>query len=122
LNQKEDGIKVTKREIQKARENDAETFYKIGSAYSDGDKKSFIWLYKAARQNHAQAQRQIGMMYKFGCGAVPQDDKQSFFWFMKAASTGNAHAQYIIGQLYLRGDGISTDYKQAMDWKHQSYE
>jgi TPR repeat protein len=114
---KEDGIKVTEQDIQKESENDPETLYKFGDAYYKKKKyeKAFAWLHKAALQNQADAQAQVGNMYLREQG-VSQDYKLAMDWSMKAASAGNADGQYNIGELYYYGCGVPQDDQQAMDW------
>jgi TPR repeat protein len=103
--------------MQKARENDPETLYKIGDAYNKKEyfRKAFAWFHKAALQNHAEAQAKVGYMYRRGQG-VSQDYRQAMEWSMKAASAGSANGQYNIGELYYYGLGVQQDYEQAMDW------
>jgi TPR repeat protein len=111
--QKEDGVDLTRREIQKAKENNGQTLYKIGFDYYNNKKdntKAFPWLHKAALENHDEAQNNIGFMYHFGLG-VPQDYKLARQWYQKAASNGNTSAQYNIGHLYKDGLGVPQDYK-----------
>jgi TPR repeat protein len=116
-NNKEDGSEMTKQESQKARNNDSPTLYKIGQEYykNKNDEEAFAWYHKAALQNQADAQAQVGDMYRRGQG-VSQDYQQAMGWLMKAASAGNAEAQYNIGLLYYCGDGVSVDREQAMKW------
>jgi TPR repeat protein len=116
LVQKEDGVKLTTTQIQKARQNDGETLYKIGWDYYNNKKdytKAFAWFYKAALQNYSNAQVQVSTLYRHGQG-VPQDYKLVMEWYQKAASNGNSGAQYNIGDLYQNGLGVSQDYKLAM--------
>jgi TPR repeat protein len=104
--------------MQKARENDPETLYKIGDAYykKKKNKKAFPWFHKAALQNHAEAQARVGYMYLHKQG-VSRDYRQAMEWSMKAASADNAEAQYLVSGLYYCGLGVSsTDDKQATYW------
>jgi TPR repeat protein len=57
-NNKEDGINLTTRDIQKARENDGETLFNIGCDYRNNkkdDTKAFEWFNKAAFEGYEKA-------------------------------------------------------------------
>jgi TPR repeat protein len=109
---------LTKREIQEARENTAETLYKIGWDYYSNKKdytKAFMWLHKAALENHDKAQFQVGYLFQHGLG-VPQGYKLAMQWYQKAAKNGNTDAQFNIGYMYRHGLGVPRNYKLAMEW------
>ena len=60
----------------------------------------------ASEQGHAEAQRRLGEMYRYGRG-VPKDDKIAVKWwtlaaeqFTRAAEQGDADAQYNLGLMY----------------------
>nr|WP_181718316.1 tetratricopeptide repeat protein [Psychrobacter sp.]QJS05259.1 sel1 repeat protein [Psychrobacter sp.] len=69
-----------------------------------GYEKAFEWFTKAAEQGHADAQNNLGLMYKAGLG-VSHDDYVAFEWFTKAAEQGHADAQNNLGLLYRDGKG-----------------
>lgn len=73
------------------------------------------WYLKAAQQNHAEAQNNIGVMYEKAEG-IPQDYAQAMTWYLKAASNGNANAKKNIGNLYYYGKGVPQDYAKAKEW------
>ena len=68
-----------------------------------------------AKQGHARAQYNLGLMYKNGQG-VPQDYKTAIKWYQLAAEQGNASAQFNLGLLYKKGEGVPQDYKTAVKW------
>ncbi|MGN0228852.1 MAG: tetratricopeptide repeat protein [Muribaculaceae bacterium] len=49
------------------------------------------WFRKAAELDYAQAQNNLGMLYKYGAG-VEQDLAKAAYWFTKAAEQGNEDA------------------------------
>ena len=51
------------------------------------------WYHKAADQDHAAAQFDIGVMYAYGEG-VPQDFVEAYAWFNLAAKTFAPVAKY----------------------------
>jgi TPR repeat protein len=116
-NNKEDGIAVTQQDIQKAKEGVPEILYNIGGEYYQKESytNAAIWFHKAALRDHAEAQSQLGNMYRKGHG-VSLDYELAMEWYQKAASAGNINAQYIIGELYYYGEGVREDRKAAMDW------
>ena len=68
-----------------------------------------------AEQGDADAQTNLGLMYRFGRG-VPQDDKEAVRWYRLAAEQGFASAQNNLGQMYADGRGVTQDYVQAHMW------
>lgn len=77
---------------------------------SDGDvsavkydyKKMFELFTKSAEQGHADAQNNLGLMYKEGL-SIPQSDYEAFKWFTKAAEQGHVDAQNNLGLIYRDG-------------------
>ena len=70
---------------------------------------------KAAQKGHADAQRNLGYLYKYGQG-VQQDNSQAVFWYRKAAEQGLADAQVDLGYSYSQGIGVSQNFKAAVEW------
>ena len=54
------------------------------------------WYRKAAEQGHADAQRNMGIMFDLGHG-VKEDYAQAFEWYNKAAEQGHSGARLILG-------------------------
>ena len=73
-------------------------------------------LMERAQKGNAEAQFNLGYMYRAGQG-VPQDYAQATKWARLAADQGYASAQYILGLVYLFGqEGVPQDYVQAHMW------
>ena len=94
----------------KAEGGDAEAQFSLGLRLAqDGDAQNCVqaahWYLKAADQNHARAQFNLGVMYATGQG-VPHDDVLSLMWIGKAAHLGDPGAQYALGMRQWR---ISLD-------------
>ena len=95
----------------------AEEMYEIGKEnykkknYSEAVK----WFRKAAEQGYAEAQTNLGDMYRKGKG-VPQDDSEAIKWYLKATEQGHARAQNNLGVMYKNGYGISQDDSEAVKW------
>ena len=68
-----------------------------------------------AKQGHAVAQYNLGLLYANGQG-VPKDDVQARQWYEKAAAQGHADAQVNLGSLYDYGRGVPQDFKKAVYW------
>ena len=68
-----------------------------------------------AEQGNAEAQYNLGNMYRKGLG-VPQDYGEAVQWYRKAAERENAKAQLFLGNMYFFGQGVSKDYVQAYMW------
>ena len=73
------------------------------------------WYQKAAQQGDAEAQFNLGVMYKNGDG-VTQDYEKAVEWYQKAADQGYASAQFNLGVMYKNGDGVTQDYEKAVEW------
>lgn len=68
---------------------------------------------KAAEQNHADAQVNLGYAYAYGKG-VAKNEKQAAHWYQKSGcAKRNAKAQF---NLYSLGEGVEKDDKQAVYW------
>jgi len=66
-----------------------------------------------AKRGHADAQEQMGYLYKFGNGVL-KDNKEAFKWFKKAARQGVS--QVPMGLSYWYGEGVKQDYIKAHMW------
>ena len=54
------------------------------------------WYHKAAEQNYAAAQFNLGLCYVIGQGVV-KDEAEAVKWYRKAAEQNNPLAQYTLG-------------------------
>ena len=70
---------------------------------------------KAAERGHADAQCELGLMYKTGKG-VPENYKEAVKWLRLAAEQGEPRAQYTLGEMYRWGEGVPKDYVRAYAW------
>lgn len=103
----------------KAESGDATAQYYVGMTYlqgAEGMKQDFIeaakWLTKAADQNNADAQHDLGVMYALGEG-VKQDYAEAAKWYKKAADQDHPDAQYSLATLYEKGQGVKQSYAEA---------
>ena len=72
-----------------------------------------LWYEKAAAQDHARGQTNLGRMYVLGTG-VEVDFTKAFHWYEKAAEQGYARAQTNLGALYEAGQGVAQNYAKAI--------
>jgi len=85
-------------------------------AYDAGDYEKAAKLYSPlAKKGNAEAQYNLGVMYRAGRG-VPRDPKEAGRWYRLAAEQGNALAQFNLGWLYASGKGVPQDYVQSLMW------
>ena len=77
--------------------------------------KARIWYEKAATQGSAEAQFNLGNMYRNGQG-VRQDYVKSRKLWEKAAAQGYASAQYNLGVMYAKGQGVRQNKRTAKEW------
>jgi len=73
------------------------------------------WYRKAAEQDHALAQYNLGACYAFGQG-VAKDCVEAVKWYRKAAEWNLALAQSNLGVCYAKGEGVRKDEVEAVRW------
>ncbi len=95
----------------------------LGDYYYDQKqfKKALVWFEKAAEQDLAEAQFNLGFCFKEGYG-VEKDEGVAFKWYKKAAEQGLAKAQYNLGICYHNGEGVEKDEREAFGWFLKSAE
>ncbi|MGK0472301.1 MAG: TPR repeat protein [Candidatus Azotimanducaceae bacterium] len=69
-----------------------------------------------AEQGDADAQFNLGSMYRRNSDGVPPDYKVVEKWYRLAAEQGHAGAQFYMGRLYYLGYGVLQDYKESVKW------
>ena len=86
------------------------------AAYKSGDYATALrqWT-PLAKQGNADAQNNLGVMYRHGMG-VPQNDKTAVKWYRLAAEQGDADAQLNLGLMYQYGRGVPKNHKTAAKW------
>ena len=70
-------------------------------------------LKERAIEGDAEAQYELGMMYKYGLG-VTQDREEAFYLLIKAAEQGHAMAQDNLGWTAFCGLGVVKDNEKAI--------
>ena len=75
----------------------------------------------AAEQGDAEAQFNLGVMYRDGEG-VPQDEAEAVRWFRLAAEQGLAVGQSNLGLMYAEGRGVPQDDAEAARWNRLAAE
>jgi TPR repeat protein len=102
----------------KAAAGDVVAQFSLGAIlyYSGQDPEQAVeWFRRAAAQQYAAAEFQLGQLYDFGLG-VSQDDREALAWYRKAAEHGSAAAQRSLGTFYQKGRGIKADLPEAARW------
>lgn len=78
------------------------------------------WYRKAAAQNDARAQFNLGWIYENapeqGEAAVSRDMAEAIRWYSLAAEQGLAEARYNLGAMYAQGRAGAPDYARALRW------
>ena len=94
-------------------------FHRFGESHtgtsSSQTQKLCELLGKAADKGDADAQKNLGVMYKSGTG-VEKDLVEAVKWFRKAADRGNVSAQFALGLMYANGEGLEPDLTEAVKW------
>jgi hypothetical protein len=93
----------------------ARLLYHGGEGLKQDNVAAAKWLSKAASQEHANAQCDLGMCYVDGEG-VEQSDALAAAWVSKAADHGHVRAQGYLGKLCYEGKGVEQDDAQAVAW------
>ena len=94
----------------------AQDFSKGYDAYQAGDYVTALQEWTPfAEAGYADAQYNLGLMYKNGNG-VPQDYAEAARWYRLAANQGHALAQSKLGMMYTIGQGVLQDSLMAHMW------
>jgi uncharacterized protein len=110
----------------KAEKGDAEAQYALGVALNFGTLgvaedyvEAVKWFRKAAEQDNADAQYNLGQCFVIGEG-VGKDFEEAAKWFRKAAEQQSALAQFSLGVCYDKGLGVAQDDATAFTWYRSS--
>jgi TPR repeat protein len=79
------------------------------------------WYRKAAEQNFAEPENNLGVCYHNGEG-VAKDYAEAVKWYRKAAEQNSTSAQFNLGNCYRRGEGVAKDYAEAVKWYRKAAE
>jgi uncharacterized protein len=102
----------------KAAAGDVVAQFSIGAMlyYGASDTAQGIdWIRKAASQQFADAEFQMGQLSEFGFG-VSQSDRDALAWYRKAAEHGSAPGQRSVGDFYRKGRTVPPDAAEAARW------
>lgn len=114
--------------LKLARDGDASAQYEVAEIYYQGEgvkrnyQEAFNWYEKAAKQNHAEAQHQMGYFYKHGLDVVEKDDKRAFEWYLEAAEGGHIPAQTQVAIMYSLGIGVKKNKELSRLWSDRMLE
>jgi len=107
--------------INAAEAGNIKAIHQLGREYMNGGKvdknyaRALECFMKAAYQDYAPSQTNIGVMYSNGWG-VTEDQATAFEWYTKSAKQNNAIAQLNIGNCYVYGWGVAENPELAIDW------
>ncbi len=79
------------------------------------------WYRKAAEQNLAKAQYNLGVCYREGAG-VASNGVEAVRWLRKAAEQNLPEAQHNLGVCYDTGCGVATNFVEAVKWYRKAAE
>ena len=80
----------------------------------EDEEKAVEWVRSAAKNGHAEAQRELGDCYFYGCG-VAVDEPEAVKWYQLAAEQGNNEARVRLGDCYLYGWGVEKNEAEAFN-------
>ena len=72
------------------------------------------WFRRAADQNYAIAQAEVGDVYSEGRG-VSEDFEEAIQWYRKAGEQNLPGAQMSLGNMYFSGQGVPQDFSAAFE-------
>lgn len=105
-----------------AENGNAQSQYEWGEAFFRGElgvardeAEAAKWFRKAAEQNLAEAQYNLGVCYAKGQG-LAKNAVEAVAWYRKAAVQNLAPAQYNLGVCYSKGRGVEEDPAEAVAW------
>jgi TPR repeat protein len=93
----------------------------LKSGLATNHREALEWFQKAAANDHAPAQNNLGMMYKDGM-SVEQDYQSAMQWFRKSAQQNYPRALVNIAFLYVNGLGVEQDVAMAQQWNLKAAE
>ena len=93
---------------------------RLPAQQSDADRKLFEG-FKAADQNDALVQYNLGVCYANGEG-VAKDAAEAAKWYRMAAEQNYPNAQYNLGVCYADGQGVAKDAAAATKWYRKAAE
>ena len=112
----------------KVEKGDAQSQFELGQVFYSGKfggatnyLEAVKWFRKAAEQNLALAQCNLGFCYHEGLG-VATNYAEAVKWYRKAAGQNYAEAQYNLGACYDFGLGVTRDYTEAVKWYRMAAE
>ena len=86
-----------------------------GNGVAKDDIEAVKWFRKAAEQNFADAQYDLGICYFTG-NSVTKDTKEAVKLFGKAAEQDLTDAQFALGVCNAKGEGVAKDNVEAYKW------
>jgi TPR repeat protein len=114
--------------LAKAEKGDVQSQRQLAVAFKYGDLglakddvEAVKWWRKAADQNDASAQLNVGLSYHHGDG-VAKDLAEAVKWYRKAAEQNFAKAQASLGFCYANGQGVARDDVESVSWWRKAAE
>ncbi|MDR1826820.1 MAG: sel1 repeat family protein, partial [Methylobacteriaceae bacterium] len=117
-----------KETVRPAEQQDAREAYKFalriysGVGFHEDKSVALKWFKLAAELGHADAQEQLGYMFKTGEGIEADHDeankwyRKAFEQYKKAAELEDAEAYYRLGDMYDNGNGVPRDDAEKIHW------
>lgn len=82
---------------------------------------ALFWFEKAAKQNVANAQYNVAVMYQQGI-ATDKDIDKALFWYQQASAQNHPQAQYNLALAYADGLGMELNHKKAFAYLQKAYD
>ncbi|MBF0159905.1 MAG: SEL1-like repeat protein [Magnetococcales bacterium] len=88
---------------------------RIGIGQQHNHREAIKWFRLAAEQGHAQAQNNLGNLYRKGHG-TQTNYQEALEWYRRSAAQGYANAQNNLGNMYRIGEGVDQNHQEALYW------
>ncbi len=74
------------------------------------------WYINQANTGNAQAQNNLGVMYRRALNGAPKDLPEAIRWFERAASQGSVNGMLNLASIYKAGEGTNQNLELAYAW------
>lgn len=74
------------------------------------------WYITQANTGNAQAQNNLGVLYRRGLNGAKQNSAEAIRWFERSASQGSVNAMLNLASIYKLGEGVNQNLELAYAW------
>ena len=96
--------------------------FQLGRLYARGEgveqdwAEAVKWYTLSAEKGNSKAQNNLGVIYRYDRQNIQRDYATALYWLEQSAAQDNSYAFLNLGSMYQSGEGVTTDYKKAMEY------